>query len=170
MHRLFLFLAAALAAAAQTPAASDAPILQALLTEIRALRQDLQTTAATIQRVQILMFRVQTEAQFLSRAGQRVDEQHNRCNGIEQQRRMLSSQVEQLEARRSNPQTPADQNLGDSIARVKASVESLGAEDQQCQAREIEATAQLKDEQNKMNDLQDQLDKLDKALAAAGRQ
>jgi hypothetical protein len=44
-------------------------------------------------------------------------------------------------------------------------VESLGNDQQQCQAREIEATSQLRDEQAKMNELQDQLDKLDKTLA-----
>ena len=169
MHRLILFLAMAMAAAAQAPAPSDAPILQALLTEIRELRQDLQTTAAAIQRVQIVMFRVQTEAQFLSRATQRVDEARNRCNNAQQQKRFLATQIEQLEARRSNPQTAADQALADNIARLKANLESMGTEEQQCQAREIEASAQLRDEQNKMNDLQDQLDKLDKALAAGRR-
>ena len=63
MLRLVLFFAAALTTAAQTPS-SDSPVLQALLTEIRQLRQDLQTTAAAIQRVQIVMFRVQNESQI----------------------------------------------------------------------------------------------------------
>ncbi len=164
MLRLVLFFAAALGAAAQTPS-SDTPVLQALLTEIRQLRQDLATTAATIQRVQIVMFRVQNESQFLSRAAQRVDEAHNRCTGFEQQRRFTAQQIEQLEARRGSSQSPADQALADNIARMKASLESIGVEEQQCQTREIDATAQLRDEQAKMNDLQDQLDKLDKALS-----
>jgi chromosome segregation ATPase len=166
MYRIIWFFAAVMAAAAQTPANPDNnSVLQALLTEIRALRQDLQTSAATIQRVQILMFRVQTEAEFVSRASQRADDAHNRCANAQQQRRYLTAQVEQLEARRSNPQTPADQNLGDQITRLKSNLESMSTEEQQCTAREIEAGAQLKDEQNKMADLQDQLDKLDKLLA-----
>jgi len=46
---------------AQAPA-SDPSLTQAMLAEIRQLRSHLQTTAATIQRVNIVMFRIQTQS------------------------------------------------------------------------------------------------------------
>ena len=162
MLRLVLFFAAALTTAAQTPS-SDSPVLQALLTEIRQLRQDLQTTAAAIQRVQIVMFRVQNESQLLSRAAQRVDEARTHCALLQEQRTGLSEEIARQEAR--PPQSSSDPSFADRIARLKSNLESTGVMVQQCQAREIDATAQLRDEQARMNDLQDQLDKLDKALS-----
>ena len=170
MHRISLLLSALLSAAPAFAQASstDTQLTQALLNEIRLLRQDLQTTAAAMQRAQIVMFRVQTEAQFLTRATQRADDARNRCNGMQGQRRAIAAEIEQMEARQRNPQNANDQLLESNIARLKGNLENFGAEEQQCQAREIEATAQLKDEQAKMNELQDQLDKLDKALAATG--
>jgi hypothetical protein len=164
MYRLAVFFAAALTASAQTQSA-DSQVLQALLTEIRQLRQDLQTTAATIQRVQIVMFRVQTESQLLSRAVQRADEARNRCENVQQQKRFMTQQVADMESRQQSPQTAADQTLAANIARMKANLEGMGMQEQQCQAREIEASAQLHDEQAKMTELQDQLDKLDKVLS-----
>lgn len=167
MRRLTFLFAAALCARAQTPAA-DPPVLQALLTEIRGLRQDLQTTAATIQRVQILMFRVQSEAQFLSRATERADEARRSCAGIQQQRTMLTQEIARLEA--NPPENVPGRPTADNIARMKSNLESTGVMEQQCRTREIDTASQLRDEQGKMNDLQDQLDKLDKTLSAIGRQ
>ena len=168
MYRVILFLALSLTAAAQTPA-PNSPVLEALLTEIRGLRQDLQTTAATIQRVQILMFRVQTEAQFLSRATEHADQAHQMCANIQQQRTMVTQEIARLEA---NPpdNVPGRPSNAENLARMKSNLESTGVMEQQCRSREIDASAQLRDEQAKMNDLQDQLDKLDKTLATIGRQ
>jgi chromosome segregation ATPase len=163
MYRLAVFFAIALAASAQ-PQSNEPQVLQALLTEIRQLRQDLQATAATIQRMQIVMFRVQTESQLLSRASQRADEARTRCESVQQQRRFLTQEVANLEARQQSPQT-ADQTLAANITRLKANLEGMSMQEQQCQAREIEASAQLRDEQAKMTELQDQLDKLDKVLS-----
>ena len=76
MHRALLLLSTPLlltaAAFAQT-ASPDTQLTQALIAEIHQLRQDLQTTAVTIQRVQIVMYRLQTEASLLYRATERLD-------------------------------------------------------------------------------------------------
>jgi chromosome segregation ATPase len=111
------------------------------------------------------MFRLQTEAQLLGHAMQRAEEARGRCADIDRQKREIASELEHVEERQRKPQGAADQSLADNIVHLRAGVESLGNDQQQCQAREIEATSQLRDEQAKMNELQDQLDKLDRTLA-----
>ncbi|MEO8368612.1 MAG: hypothetical protein ABI806_05395 [Candidatus Solibacter sp.] len=155
---------------AQTPPPSqDAQLTQALLTELRALRQDLQTTAAAIQRVQLVMFRMQTAAQTLSRATQRMDDARNRCSYVQPQRKMVTSQIEQAETRQRSATTPPDTRLADEIGRLKGNLEMLTVQDQQCQSTLVDVETQLRAEQSKMNELQDQFDKLDRALADIGR-
>src|SRR5260370_24230966 len=62
---------------AQTPS-QDMQVTQALLAEIRLLRQDLQATAVTIQRVQLIMFRMQTATAPLNRTPPRHQDAPNR--------------------------------------------------------------------------------------------
>ena len=52
----------------------DSQTLQALLLEVRQLRQDLQTTTIAGQRVQILIYRLQGQEAAVARASQRLDE------------------------------------------------------------------------------------------------
>jgi hypothetical protein len=68
-----------------------------MLTEIRQLRHDLQTTAATIQRVQIVMYRLQAEAALMDRATQRLDQARAGCSQGQMQRKRLAAQIEQAE-------------------------------------------------------------------------
>jgi chromosome segregation ATPase len=166
-----LFLAPFLlsAVAFAQPASPDTQLTQALLTEIRQLRLDLQTAAGTIQRVQIVMFRVQTQSGILNRATQRLDDARNRCNQSQMQRRSMAAQVELNETRLRNAPNPAEQKAAeDTISRLKPTVEMFAASEQQCRGQEAEAESQLRSEQGKMNDLQEQLDKLDKLLASPG--
>jgi hypothetical protein len=143
----------------------DTPVTQALLTEIRLLRQDLQATAVAIQRVQLVMFRMQTASTTLNRATQRLDEARNRCNYIQPQRKMLMVQIEQAENRQKTAQNPTDSRVGDEVTRLKGNLEMLAVQEQQCQSTLLDAENQFRAEQAKMNDFQDQFDKLDRTLA-----
>ena len=58
---------------AQT-ASPDTQALQALATEIRHLRQDLQATTIATQRVQIVLYRLQTQTAMVTRAASRLDD------------------------------------------------------------------------------------------------
>jgi uncharacterized protein YhaN len=154
------------AVTAQT-ASADSQMTQAMLAEIRQLRQDLQTTAATIQRAQIVMYRLQVEGAVLDRATQRLEQARAGCNQAQQQRKLVTTQIEQAEARKRNSHSSSDQTVVEElISRLKSSVEMWAGEEQQCQIEQVDAESQLRAEQTKMNDLQDQLDKLDKILAA----
>ena len=167
---LFTWLLLTPAAFCQT-SPTDTQINQALLNEIRLLRQDLRTTAVTIQRAQIVMYRLQAQTQLVSHATQRVDEARNRCDIAQQEQRRLTILVEQTEPKLLNIQDPKEKrNLEDAVAQLKGNIARSSSDEQNCRSREAEADSALRAEQAKMDGLQDQLDKLDKTLASIGGQ
>jgi chromosome segregation ATPase len=172
MHRVPLFLLSSLlilpTAFSQT-SQPDPQLTQALLTEIRHLRADLQTTAATVQRVQIVMYRLQAETEVLNRATGRAEMAHRQCDQARQQRTFAAQQIDRLQSALPTARTPEQRaELEQTLANLRSNLEMSATEDQECQAEVQEAELQLRAEQAKMSDLQDQLDKLDKALAKAG--
>ena len=147
----------------------DTQLTQAMLAEIHQLRQDLQTAAATIQRVQIVMYRLQAQTALVSNATQRRDETHGQCASMQQQQRFLTMQVEQIEARLRNSQNQAEKQAAEGqLDMFKSNLAGFTTEAQLCPAKEAEAETQLRTEQAKMNDLDAQLDKLDKVLSSLG--
>jgi hypothetical protein len=163
---VFVLMAAAAAAQAPSP---DSQATQTLLAEVRQLRQDLYAAATTIQRVQIVMYRLQAEGAELNRATQRLDEARGKCSQAQMQRKWLATQIQQTEGRRRDSQNAAEQKAAEvMLVQLRSNEEALIGEEQQCRPEEIDAEAHLRAEQAKMNDLQDKLDKLDKALAGYG--
>src|SRR5580698_5435775 len=101
---LFFTLAIPIAPAVAQVVLSDSQMAEAMLTEIRALRQDLGNTAATIQRVQIAMYRLQAQAFVVDKAEQRLDQARNSCQQTQTQRKFILTQIDQAEARKQNLQ------------------------------------------------------------------
>src|SRR6516225_8577530 len=162
MYRVLILFALSSPVLAQNQSA-DAPLTQALLTEIRQLRHDLQTTAATIQRVQIVMYRLQAESALMDRAMQRLDQARAACSQGQMQRKRLAAQIEQAETRKRNAQSLSDQKAAEvMLSNLKASDEMWAGQEQECQIEQTEAETEFRAEQAKMNDLQAQLDKLDR--------
>ncbi|PYU52773.1 MAG: hypothetical protein DMG48_05730 [Acidobacteria bacterium] len=149
----------------------DSQTLQALLSEVRQLRQDLQTTTIAGQRAQILIYRLQGQEAAVARASQRMDEARDKLARIQDERKHVAADVKQQEDFTSNLENPATQRkeLEGVVARSKARLESLESQEQQLQTREIDAEQQLRAEEVRLGDLRDQLDRLDKALENASR-
>jgi chromosome segregation ATPase len=162
----FMVTTVLLATAAFAQAASpDSQLTQALITEIRQLRQDLQATAAVIQRAQILMYRLQVESGLLTRATQRLDDARSRCSQSQSQLKNVTAQIEQIETRLRATPNPAEQKSNeDMLARLKPSLAMWTSEEQQCHPREFDAQTQVQAAQARVDDFQSQLDKLDKML------
>jgi chromosome segregation ATPase len=151
-------------------ASPDSQMNQAILAEVRQLRQDLQSAAATIQRVQIAMYRLQAETTLLDRATQRLEQARASCAGTEWQRKMFTTQIEQLDTRKRNSPGSSDQNAAEAqLTDLRFSLEQLTSQEQQCQVERVDAEAQFRVEQAKVNDLEGQLEKLDKVLSDYGR-
>src|SRR5438094_1740665 len=149
----------------------DSQTLHALLSKVRQLRQDLQTTTIAGQRAQILIYRLQGQEAAVARASQRMDEARDKLARIQDERKHVAADVKQQEDFTSNLENPATQRkeLEGVVARSKARLESLESQEQQLQTREIDAEQQLRAEEVRLGDLRDQLDRLDKALENASR-
>jgi chromosome segregation ATPase len=145
---------------------SDSQTLQALLLEVRQLRQDLQTTTIAVQRAQILLYRLQGQEAAVARASERLDRARERLAVIQDQREHVAADVKRQEDFINNTENPPNQRkeTEDMLPPQKTRLESLKNEEQQRQTQEIEAEQQLRAEEVRLSDLRDQLDRLDKAL------
>src|SRR5438445_13093681 len=105
----------------------DSQTLQALLSEIRLLRQDLRTTTVATQRSQILIYRLQGQEAAVGRASQRLDEARERLARIQDERKHVAADVKQQEDFISNMENPPTQRkeLEGVVARSKTRPESL---------------------------------------------
>lgn len=165
------FLLLAGAAFAQTAPPAPADTLQALLNEVHQLRLDLQATTVTAQRVQILLYRVQLQQAATARAASRADDAHSRLADAQKQTAAAAAAIRSLQdqaARNVDPKIARD--LEAMLAEQKKRLEAWQPDEQQWQAREIDAQSQLRVEQAKLGELQDTLDRLDKALAKMASQ
>jgi hypothetical protein len=151
--------------------AADSQVLQALLAEVRQLRQDMQTTIIAAQRAQILIYRLQGQEAVTSRASQHLDDARERLARIQDERKHVAAEMKHDEDFVSNSENPPAQRkvFEDRLTVLKSRLESLESEEQQRQSREIEAEQQLRAEEVRLSDLRDQLDRLDKTLEAASR-
>jgi chromosome segregation ATPase len=149
----------------------DSQTLQALLSEVRLLRQDLRTTTVAAQRSQILIYRLQGQEAAVARASQRVDEAREKLAKTQDERKQMTVEVKQIEDFVGNTDNPPTQRkaLENRLSELKTGLESLGSEEQKHQSREIDAEQQLRTEEVRLSDLRDQLDRLDKALENASR-
>jgi chromosome segregation ATPase len=156
------------AVAQTTP--SDSQMTQAMLSEIRQLRQDLHATAAMIQRVQIVVYRIQAQEGLLDRAKQRLELARNICEGNEMQRKNFTTQIERAEAAKRSAQNASERQVAEErLANLKSSAEMFASEVGDCRGNQLDAEIKVRAEEAKMSDLQDHLDKLDRILAGDGR-
>jgi hypothetical protein len=159
MRTLIFFLATV--AFAQT---SDQP-LQALLNEVHQLRVDLQTTAVTMQRVQIVLYRLQSQTSLVTRTSSQLDQARSQLGFTQTQKKTMTAQVQQMEESQRNSQDPAERKrLQDALTQMKNNLDRVTSEEQRFQSMQIDAETQWRAEQAKLADLQDQLDRLDKVL------
>ncbi len=159
MRTLVFFVATA--AFAQT----DTQPLQALLNEVHQLRVDLQTTAVTMQRVQIVLYRLQSQTSLVTRTSSQLDQARSQLGFTQTQKKSMTAQVQQMEESLRNTQDPIERkHLQEALPQMKNNLERVTAEEQRFQSMQIDAETQWRAEQAKLADLQDQLDRLDKVL------
>jgi chromosome segregation ATPase len=167
MRILVFFLATA--ALAQTPP-PDTQALQALVNEIRQLRSDLQATMITTQRVQIVLYRLQSQTALVTRANSHLEDVRSSLGNVQSEKKNVSSRSQQLEESAHATQDPAQRKIiEDALSQVKPAMERLTADEQRIQSRVIDAETQYRAEQARLAELQDQLDRLDKVLDSLTR-
>ena len=159
----WLFVLSSVAFGQSVPA--DLPTLQALLSEVRQLRKDLQSTTVAAQRVQILLYRVQSQQAAVARAQQRVDEVHSRLVDNQAAVRHFTTEIERTESALNDSQNSSDhKQLEGMLAVAKRELESQKAAEQESETKEAEAVQSLRSEEARLWALEEQLDQLDRTL------
>jgi len=157
---------------------SDSQTLQALLSEVRQLRQQLLTSTTSMQRSQILLHRLDLQELAVQRATQRRDEAQEKLTELQKERKDSEALIKQATDSSQGSDQDSTITVGNTtmnasqaqalsfiIPSIKARLESLNEEEQQAQTKLNEADEQLRIEQSKLADLQDQLDRLDRSLS-----
>lgn len=146
---------------------SDSTVTKALLGEVHQLRQDLRATAALIQRVQIVMYRLQSESAQHDRVTQRLEQARVQCEQAQQQQKWAATRIEEAETRRRDAASAEAQKAAEaSLTQLKSNLEMWAGREQACQVERVESENQVRAEQARMNELLDQLDRFDKLMAA----
>lgn len=147
---------------------TESPTLQALLSEIRQLRQDLQTSAIASRRAQILIYRLHVQEAAVVHASQRLDEAKSSIDQLRARRKYQELQIKRYEDLRDRAENAAQrQQFEDAITQLKAQMEAWVPEEQELQMRETELEQQSRIQQAKLDQLQDELDRLDQAVMKA---
>jgi len=155
------FLAISTGAFGQTTS-SDTQTLQALLNEVRALRQDLRVSLNRTQASQILLARLQLQEGAVARATDHLNEVRQKLLETHVHQRELSNELKRTEEALNTGNNTADnpQVLQDRMKHIKSDLEIEGNTGQQQQTLEIKAEQQLRDEQDKLSAIEGQLDEL----------
>lgn len=170
MRRAFFCMTALLAISACAfgqAASSDTQILQALLSEVRALRQDLRVSLNRTQSTQILLARLQMQEETVTRASDHLTDARQKLLETHVQQGELSNQLKRTEEALNvadNPQQQTD--LQDRIKHIKSDLEIAGNIAQQQQTTETQAEHQLRDEQDKLSLIEGQLDELIRTMGS----
>jgi lysyl-tRNA synthetase class I len=155
--------------AANSQASSvDTKTLQAILEEVRQLRQEINTTAATVQRAQILIYRLRIQMDVVSRATEKLEQTRNQLAQTKIQRNDASEQIRRFEEvlERTQDANTREQIKG-AIEQTKNWLAKSTETEPEQQAKEVQYSTQLQLEREKLEDLQAQLDRLDKKLEVA---
>jgi chromosome segregation ATPase len=160
----FLFSSSAFGQATPT----ESQTLQAVLAEIRQLRQDLQTSAIAARRAQILIYRLRVQEDAVANASQRLDEAKSSIEQLRANRKYHESEIKRYEEMKDRPENAAQRKqFEDAITEFKAQIEALLHEEQEAQMRETELEQQSRIEQAKLEQLDGELDRLDQAVMNA---
>src|SRR6267154_3748788 len=130
----------------------DSRALQSILEEVQKLRQDIRMTAATVQRAQLLLYRMRFELDAVSRATERLEQARRELNQLQAQRTQVGNQLKYMQDRRDHTEDSAEKvQLEESIAQIKLWLEQPTAGEPEAQAREAECSYQLRLEQEKLD-------------------
>jgi hypothetical protein len=171
---LALFAIALFGTAAATfgqTASSDSQTLQALLTEVRALRRDLQISLARVQSAQILLSRLQIQEVAVTRASQHLDDARSKLAEVQVVQKGEATELKHFQDALSAADSPEQQKeIQETINRTQSDLDASGSVEQQRQTAEIEAEQQLRTEQDKLSALETQLDELVKKVGDPSEQ
>jgi hypothetical protein len=150
-------------------ASTDSQTLQALLSEVHQLRQELRTATVAAQRAQILIYRVQAQQTVVTRLSERVENDRSALTRIQSEQRRLTTAIKHLEDLRDSQSDTERKRTEEQLTQIKIRLEQLGNDEQESQPRKMELEEELRMEQAKLTQLHDDLDRIDKSLEQLSR-
>jgi hypothetical protein len=161
MRRTYFLIVVVFGMAAATFAqttSSDSQSLEALLTEVRQLRKDLQISLTRMESAQILLSRLQIQEVAVSRASQHLDDARSKLAEVQVVLRSEAAEIKHFEEAPNNGDNAAQFEIAQN--RAKSDLEASTNLAQQRQSTETDAELQLRMEQDKLSRLESQLDEL----------
>jgi chromosome segregation ATPase len=151
--------------------ARDSQTLQALIEEVRQLRQDVKTTAVANQKMQVLLYRLQAQQAAVARASQRVDDAHADLNQLESERSKVAVDVKQHEDFLSRTDVASGDRAAveDALPALRSKLNSLDNEQQETRDKMSSAEEQLHSELAKLDGLEADLSRVEKSLETANQ-
>src|SRR6266566_829350 len=125
MRRTYFFIVVVFGMATATFAqttSSDSQTLQALLTEVRQLHQDLQVSLMRMQSAQVLLSRLQLEQVAVSRASQHLDDARSKLAEVQVVIRSETAEIKHLEDSPNTGENSAQTE--DALRHVKSDLEA----------------------------------------------
>lgn len=164
-------LVSALAYATPCQAQSTGSDKDALLQEVRLLRQTLETLVGTSARVQIVFGRLQLQDQRTATTARRLEDVRGALSKLVNQVAQATDNLQRYEAMDLNALEPNErQAVPMRIRALKADLQVFEAERLRLATQETDAANQLALEQNTWSDLNRSLDELEKSLTQPRKQ
>lgn len=152
---------------------SDSQTLQALLREVRELRQEMRTITVASERAQILLSRQQMQQTAVQNAQKEEDAAKERTEQADEHSRRLTMQIKYYTDQDNEDATPNPdqrQRIEQQIASMKTMLEQANTDGAKAQSAEMQASEKLQIEQSKLAALQTELDQLDRNLQSLASQ
>jgi septation ring formation regulator EzrA len=151
---------------ARVPAQQQAPMQTELLTEVRLLRQAIESLAGTNARVQIVFGRLTLQEQRVSNAAKRLDDARAALTKVTQQIAGMTEHGKDLENTQNDSRRKPEEleQARMEAAMTKRALERLENDRARLAGDEAEAASVLNQEQGRWSDLNRQLEELERAL------
>lgn len=150
-----------------TSTSTDSQTLQALLREVRELRQEMRTMTVASERAQILLSREQLQQAAVQNAQKEEDTAKERTERADEHSQQLTRQIKYYTDQDNEDATPNPeqrQRIEQELASMKTMLEQANADDAKAQSAEMQANEKLQIEQSKLAAIQTELDQVDRAL------
>lgn len=153
----------------QTPA-KEGDALQALVLEMRQLRQAIEAQTLVSQRVQIALYTLQMQDAAVARDAQAVDDARKKCRAMEDDKQHAETRNQDIESRLAagNMSEAETKEMRLMLPQFKKEIETRAADLRSCQAAESDAGVLLRKDQTRLNELRDRIEILDKGLEKLG--
>jgi hypothetical protein len=140
---------------------------QALVTELRALRADINRIAGASIRTQLLATRLQLQEQRILTLSRQIDDVQKELSGMGQVRAGLEMQMKQMADHAGGG--PESDERDRAIEMMKQQLALQQNREYQLRQQESSLSAILADDQARWNDFSSRLDELERSLARSAR-